>query len=713
MTNVSEECKPVVFLLETFRELVGAEGAGVDPWIERLRSLEGANGFRLAVAGTVKSGKSTLVNALVGRDVLRRGAGIITSLVTRVRPGPEPRARLRLKGWAEVNREATDAALLLAAGDDGRRVDLRSEADRRRLREALDELGDRALGEGGSFDRNVALLRAYLDGYERIREWLGEEPRELELGPDRFEQHRAFAGDDALAVYVDDLVIELPGTGLPGGVELGDCQGYDSPNPRHREKVQEYLLGAHGILYVVSSRVGLREADLRFVRDIKALGLLEAARFVLNADLGEHPTAEDLAAIRDRVAAELAPLAGRVEVAVVSALRGLLLAKREAGAAVERKEELLLELWEESPARALDGFPGFREALFHTVAEARERETERTVRSAVRGAARALLARVDSALTLAREETTRLAAEQDALVRARAEVEASLGAFEKAVRAAAAEVRERAFRRVDRQFHPSGGEVAERFLAKVRELPAPELGATGDRKRFHREMARVYQEMRAAFQALKVEELNPRAVEAIRAVWAEASSALKDAARGPAELLVRNVEAYNREAQRLGLPVAPFDPPELDPSIGRRVIPLPSAVTYAGGEHPADRALGLAAQWTRKAAAGWARRLVGRTDRAGFAQGMLADWAEAVREVLLEEARSNLLHYNEQVKYQLVAANLEALADAWIAAYRELAQAALQDLSALERAVEERRGQGADLVPRLEGLRDAVAPLAA
>ncbi len=44
---------------------------------------------RLAVVGAVKSGKSTMINALVGQDLLRRGAGILTAMVTRVQPGPE------------------------------------------------------------------------------------------------------------------------------------------------------------------------------------------------------------------------------------------------------------------------------------------------------------------------------------------------------------------------------------------------------------------------------------------------------------------------------------------------------------------------------------------------------------------------------------------------------------------------------------------------
>ena len=52
---------------------------------------------RIAVLGAVKSGKSTLLNALLGADRLRRGAGILTSIVTRIQLGKISRAHLRFK----------------------------------------------------------------------------------------------------------------------------------------------------------------------------------------------------------------------------------------------------------------------------------------------------------------------------------------------------------------------------------------------------------------------------------------------------------------------------------------------------------------------------------------------------------------------------------------------------------------------------------------
>ncbi|MHB8766926.1 MAG: dynamin family protein, partial [Deferrisomatales bacterium] len=398
----SDPARALSFLLRTARELLGDATGPLAPWEARLRNLEAAEreALRVAVAGTVKSGKSTLVNALIGRDLLKRGAGIVTSLVTRVRPGPDLRARLLLKGWTEVNREATDAALFLDAGEDGRGVDLRSEADRGSLGRALASLGEGALGEGGFFDKNVALLRAYLDGYERVRSLVGERPAELELRGNDFGRHREFAGQDALAAYVDDLILEIPGLPFGQAWELGDCQGYDSPNPRHMEKVQEYLLGAQLVIYVVSSRVGLREADLRFLRDIKALGLLEVTRFVLNADLGEHGSAEDLEAVRRRVEQELRTFDPGLSIRPFSALRALLESLRASGASRGRKEELLLELW--SQAGVGDGeFQAFRAFLGDELGARRRSGLDRARNSVLRGARVALRARVEAAVAVA------------------------------------------------------------------------------------------------------------------------------------------------------------------------------------------------------------------------------------------------------------------------------------------------------------------------
>ncbi|MDY6910087.1 MAG: dynamin family protein, partial [Thermodesulfobacteriota bacterium] len=64
------------------------DGAKADRWKAQLRLAVGSMEtplVRIAVVGSVKSGKSTLINAVLGTDLLKRGAGIITAFITRIR----------------------------------------------------------------------------------------------------------------------------------------------------------------------------------------------------------------------------------------------------------------------------------------------------------------------------------------------------------------------------------------------------------------------------------------------------------------------------------------------------------------------------------------------------------------------------------------------------------------------------------------------------
>jgi ribosome biogenesis GTPase A len=57
--------------------------------------------FTLLVLGEFKRGKSTLVNCLVGREVLPVGAAPTTAVITRITYGEEPAARLIMTDGAE------------------------------------------------------------------------------------------------------------------------------------------------------------------------------------------------------------------------------------------------------------------------------------------------------------------------------------------------------------------------------------------------------------------------------------------------------------------------------------------------------------------------------------------------------------------------------------------------------------------------------------
>ena len=126
---------------------------------------------RVAVVGPIKSGKSTFVNSLFQNDYLKRGAGVITSLVTKIRCGDQLKATVSFKAWDEINDDIEHGLSLLPIEQDeseSLRFDLRKESHRILLQEALNSLKTDQLIVDDSRNLNTVLLSSYLKGYDRI-----------------------------------------------------------------------------------------------------------------------------------------------------------------------------------------------------------------------------------------------------------------------------------------------------------------------------------------------------------------------------------------------------------------------------------------------------------------------------------------------------------------------------------------------------------------
>ncbi|MEJ5357685.1 MAG: dynamin family protein [Desulfobacterales bacterium] len=344
-------CRELEALLRKSEEL----GGGGDRSLENAQAIlrevparleEGV--LRVAVVGPIKSGKSTFLNCLLGDEMLKRGAGVITSIITRIRRGDRLQANMVFKTWPEVNEEIRQAMILFPerAGkpEDGG-FDLRRDQDRLALSRALSSLGVERRVDEDALDRNLALLSGYLKGYETVRPFLADRPAVLQFEGDRFLGHWSFSGEEAHAVYLKDLQIDVAG-GIPESLEIADCQGSDSPNPLHLAMIQDYLHRAHLLLYIISSRTGLRRADVQFLSMLRRMGILENVLFVLNVDFNEHPGLEDLTRLRERVRGELAHLVPEPALYAFSALYHLF--QRIEGR-LALKERKLLEGWLSDP----------------------------------------------------------------------------------------------------------------------------------------------------------------------------------------------------------------------------------------------------------------------------------------------------------------------------------------------------------------------------
>jgi GTPase SAR1 family protein len=302
--------------------------------------------MRIAVVGAIKSGKSTLVNALLQDDYLKRGAGVVTSIVTRIRRGSKLRARLYLKSWDEINAEIEQALVLFPSEQwqrEMQRFDIRRSKDRSDLSEALNSLDAEMHMTSDGLNANSVLLNSYLKGFDQVQGMVEAESTIEEFEDDRFSDHRAFAGDDKLAVYLKDIQLDITGEALNTNMELADCQGSDSPNPLHMAMIQDYLLKAHLVVYVVSSRTGLRQADIRFLTIIKQMGIAHNMLFVINCDINEHESISDLNALVQKISEELALIQPNAHLFVFSALYHLFDVCR---ATVSERDSARLGQWE-------------------------------------------------------------------------------------------------------------------------------------------------------------------------------------------------------------------------------------------------------------------------------------------------------------------------------------------------------------------------------
>ena len=301
--------------------------------------------IRVAVVGTIKSGKSTFINALFKGDYLKRGAGVVTSIITRVRSGKQLNAKLLFKSWDEVNSEIDQALVLFPSVDwrtEKNRFDIRRKGERIDLQRALSSLGTEHLFTNYSRNLNNVLLTSYIKGYEKVKDMISSDSITGHYEDNKFTEHWAFVGDGSMAVYLRDIELEIDSGNIDSNIEIADCQGSDSPNPLHLAMIQDYLLLTHLIIYVVSSRTGLREADIKFLSIIKKMGIMDNILFIINCDFSEHESINDLHALVEKVKEELSMIKPDPEIYSISALFNLFKVRNEN---LSQKDSLRLAQW--------------------------------------------------------------------------------------------------------------------------------------------------------------------------------------------------------------------------------------------------------------------------------------------------------------------------------------------------------------------------------
>ena len=302
--------------------------------------------LKIAVVGVIKSGKSTLVNALVGKDLVKRGAGVITSITTRIQKGKKNQATIYFKSWDQINAQLETALRHFPMEEYDETppsvFDLRRKKDRSILKRAYNKICRDLPVSLERIPPEVRMIQHVLDGFDACQTCVQADESAMVMSGREFERHRDYTSNADKAFYVKDVRLDLYGKVMEPGVEIADCQGADATDPASLENVLTYIDTANLIVYCISSRIGLRRADIRFIRQIKKMGLSDHVLFVNNCDLTEHENLTDLKKITQGIGQDLGYLLKDPAVYTFSCLYRLF---QQTRSKLNKKDQGRFQLW--------------------------------------------------------------------------------------------------------------------------------------------------------------------------------------------------------------------------------------------------------------------------------------------------------------------------------------------------------------------------------
>ncbi len=516
---------------------------------------------RIAVAGSVKSGKSTLINALLGGDLLKRGAGIVTSFITRIRCNAVRGGWVEFKSWDEIHQELSGAVAMLplTEGDAvaSKTWDLRKSTHRESLLRKLKAVQAQLQHSRSALDAHFLLVHAYLEGFAGVRDLLQDQPRKLTFDEKTITRHQDFVGVESSAVYLKDVEIHYPAPWIGDAVEIADCQGSDSPNPLHFALLQQYLMKSHIIVYVVSSRTGLREADLKLLDLIKTLRMTPQTLFVLNVDLDTHHGLDDIQASVERFRKELGWTVPNPQVYAFSSLYHLLEALDPQPSS---REALRLSMWREEAAHRLvhaPGFNDFKEELAERVGTQRSRVLFSTGLGRLAVVAETLGETCRTKKQLLGKDLHHLEQSARHLQRRQEELIGTLSTLENAIGGLRESLKNDLDNAIATFFDLSTGPVVQETLRLVDHYPVDSAFAKdlSDPRKVIRQLHAFYMEFRRSLSVFLVDRVNVETIRFAKDQESFLKRRIRESSQAFWSLFQSALEEYHRELQALGVAV--------------------------------------------------------------------------------------------------------------------------------------------------------------
>jgi hypothetical protein len=610
------------------------------------------------------------------------------------------KAILYFKSWDEVNSEIEQALTLFPdhetpVGKDP--FDIRRERDRTTLKQGLQSLHSDLLIANGSRSIGSILLESYLGGYETVKDILAAESIRKVYEDDLFDSQKSFAGNDRLAVYLKDIQLEVNSPFIDSNIELADCQGSDSPNPLHLAMIQDYLLKTHFIVYVISSRTGLRQADVRFLSIIKQMGIIDNMLFVINCDFSEHESMQALMDLVEKTRSEISLLRPDPPIFTISSLFNLF---RSSDKPISEKDALRLAQWETE--KELVGLSDAETSRFNDVFQDKLRK-ERTTLLLKNNLERLglIAAGLQNWSRIHQDIFNRDARGVEEVLQKMAfhhqQIEQIRSLVKSTLEGASRKIKRELKQDVDRFFDNRYGSVIEHIREAIRghqvDFNAYEdhLEATS----FTYTLFLIFQDFKTALDAYMAESINPKIVKFIREAEAKASRSLASVGEPYEAMINEAISGYRETMDRLGIPLLETEGDQRatekfkskDPVSGLKIPSIETAMRYSARiKTEAVVRLGFYSM-----ASIINKLFKKKASRQG--QEKIEALKDSVKRIKRETQRSVALHfkdYQENIKFQYIFKMTDAMSNQLYETLMEKFQSYALNVSTVIERVKER-----------------------
>lgn len=269
--------------------------------------------FNISVVGSLKAGKSTILNSILDCNLLKTGAGTVTDSLISVENSYTKKAVIYFKQKADIINILNAELNIIGYKKEIKEITPEIITNIKQYIESLKQ------NKSEKYYNNsfiIKYIQSIILSYENFH-YLGET---IIFENEDFYNYKNWVGDETKTVYIEKIKLYYPFNDNYNKVVFSDTPGSDSIFIRHSQELSNFLKHSDIILYIISSRYGLREADYKLINKIMTLNPDNRIKFIINIYIDDFNNINEINASVEKIKKNLQDFINNIEVYPYSAL---------------------------------------------------------------------------------------------------------------------------------------------------------------------------------------------------------------------------------------------------------------------------------------------------------------------------------------------------------------------------------------------------------